>query len=107
MDNNTVNQITIPASTTGVVVQTLARAALKTLVQAFVAGLALTFSPWLLDLSTTLAGGGDVTLGDMNAGGKIIASAAVGAVASVISLATNFFGKTLPSGEAVTAQSTP
>ncbi len=105
--NNTVNQLTIPASSSGVVVQTIARAALKTLAQAFFAGLALTFSPWLLDVSTSLAGGGSVDMGDMNLGAKLIASAAVGAVASLISLATNFFGKTLPSGSDVRAEVTP
>ncbi len=105
--NNTVNQITIPESTTGVVVQTIARAAGKTFIQAFVSGLALTFSPWLLNLSETLSNGGNVTLEDMNGGGKLIAAAAIGAVSALISLAMNFFGKTLPSGQTVTAQTTP
>lgn len=107
MNTNTVNQITIPESTTGVIVQTLARAALKTLAQAFLAGLALTFSPWLLDLSQNLAGGGTVDMGDLNLGAKLIVSAALGAVASLISFAMNVFGKTLPSGSTVRAEVTP
>lgn len=106
--NNTVSQIMIPASTTGVVVQTLARAALKTFAQASISGLVLTFSPWLLDLSTTLTNGGTVTLDDLNAGGKIVAAVLIGAVASVISFGGNYIGaKTLPAGADVRAEVTP
>lgn len=107
MTPNTVTQLTIPASATGVVVQTLARAAFKTFLQAALSGLILTFSPWLLDLSTTLTNGGSVTLDDLNAGGKIVAAVLIGAVASVISFGGNYFGaKTLPSGSTVQAEVT-
>lgn len=94
---NEVSAINITESAGGVVVQTIARAMLKTFVQAFVSGLALTFTPWLLDLSQTLSNGGHVSLGDANVGGKLILAAAVGALSALISWAMNYFGeKTLP-----------
>lgn len=104
---NTTNQITIPASTTGVVVQTIAKAAGKTFIQAFVSSLALTFSPWLLELAQDVAGGGTVDMADLNLGGKLIVSAALGAFAAVISFAMNFFSKTLPANTVVEAEVKP
>lgn len=104
---NTVNQITIPASSSGVVVQTVARAALKTFAQAFVSGLVLTFTPWLMSIADTLSNGGDVTMDDLNVGAKLVIAAAIGAVASLISLAMNFFEKTLPANNVIEAEVKP
>lgn len=103
-----VSQVVVPASSTGVVVQTIATAALKTFGQAFLAGLALTFSPWLLELAQDVAGGGTIDVSDLNVGSKLIVSAALGAGSAVISFLMNYFAvKTLTPGHAVEAEVKP
>lgn len=103
--SKTVTDITIPASPTGVVVQTLGKAALKTFAQAFVAALLVSVVPLLSEWQADLSGGGAIDMDDVNALGRLVFAAVIAGISAIISFGGNYFGaKTLPAGHAVDAK---
>jgi uncharacterized membrane protein (DUF4010 family) len=105
---NTTNQITIPASTTGVLVQTIGKAALKTFGQAFVAALLVSVVPLLSDWQADLSGGGSIDMEDVNALGRLLFAAVIAGISAIISFGGNYFGaKTLPANTVVEAEVKP
>jgi hypothetical protein len=103
---NTTNSITLPASTTGVVVQTIAKAAGKTFIQAALAVLLLLavpeFSSWVNDVQE----GTPINI-DLNFWRNVGLAALGGGLAALISFLMNFFSKTLPANTVVEAEVKP
>lgn len=105
---NTVNQIQVPASSTGVVVQSIGRAAGKTFIQAFLAAFAAPFLTFLGTITEAINAGEWPDMGDANFLGRIVAAAIVAALASLFSFIYNLYGaKTLPAGHVVEAEVKP
>jgi hypothetical protein len=105
---NTTTEITVPAASTQVVVQTVLTGAWKTFRQG-TGAVILTMTLALLTDWTTGAFGGELpTLTDLRILGFLALAFGIGFIAAVLSFVQNtWFTKTLPAGTEVKAEITP
>lgn len=106
--NNTTNQITLPAGSTQVVIQTTLKAAAKTAIQAFAFATLLQLVAIMADLQSDVLAGTMPDMEDVNAIGLVMFSGILAAGSAVISFAWNtWFAKTLPANNVVEAEIKP
>lgn len=105
---NTTNQITVPAASSQVVVQTVLTGAWKTFRQGTGATVLTMMLALLTDWTTGAFGGELPTLTDLRILGFLALAFGIGFIAAVLSFVQNtWFTKTLPAGNDVQAEVRP